>query len=255
MINNINKISSILEVDKSLIVKASIKAAVLAAQRSAASANRKITIAGSVSCHCRDNKDGGWDIYPTEEGREERNFEEAAQELILAGVDCIFVELIHELDHSYICLEGVAKAAQTNECPVFLGISTILDNGVIRLFLGNSPVIVPFTKEILKLWIKVFTSRNVHLAGINIMHTKFKAIIPTIEIVKQAWDGPIGVYPDLCVFNEGDDQYGSIDSPSSEEIVAFCNECIQAGVSAIGGCCFVGLDTIELMSQTFNNKN
>jgi len=89
------------------------------------------------------------------------------------------------------------------------------------------------------------------VAGVNIMHTAFSAVLPMIRIVQEVWSGRIGCYPDLGVYKFPKYELMDIEH---DEAVAYCRQWRNAGVSMIGGCCGIGPDIIQKINQAFSNK-
>lgn len=234
----------------SVVVQRASEASVDVARRAAQTVDRPILIAGSVGSHTVCTEEGDM-IYPAEPGRELKNYEQCCANLIDAGVDVIFLEMISDLVHGPVAVEAVANVTKTKPCPVFLGISTILQaNG--DLVLEESTRTSHVTEELLKSWIGIFDSRDVPLAGINIMHTPFDAVLATINLVKKVWSGRIGCYPDCGVYSD-DCVYESLDI-APESVRAYADEWRRAGVSMVGGCCGVGPELVTTISDNFNRK-
>jgi len=235
--------------DLTAVVQRAVMEAVEAARRSVLTAGRPVLIAGSIGCHKMIADDGSTE-YPLEVGREMENYLEEANDLIDCGVDMIFLELIGNVTHDMKALEATARAVAMRPCPVFIGIGGYgtLPSGEVVRNRDNSPL----TSDIVKTWMDVFTKRNIELAGINIMHIPFHAVLAVVNVVKEVWDGRIGCYPDLGVYKFPHYELIDIDP---DEAVEYCKKWRENGVTMVGGCCGIGPELISKMKESFNARN
>lgn len=152
--------------------------------------------------------------------------------------------------------------------PIFLGISTRLepDRGLMLWGHGGvAPDSVPFTTDILREYLCL---AGVNVVAINIMHTNFGAITPTLDVVRQVWMGPIGVYPDHGTFEMPNWVFKEVNPTevrtyvrewiehgnSSRSAAADGDLCREKhssrtyrGVNLIGGCCGLGPEYLRLV--------
>ena len=78
--------------------------------------------------------------------------------------------------------------------PIMLGISTRIINNQIYLFDTGIGTSFLFTKDIFENFVKACGN---NLVVINIMHTNFTAMLPTLKLVRlYGWKGYLGAYPD-----------------------------------------------------------
>lgn len=239
--------------------ESAIRKAVAVAREAAASPSsggRKISVAGSLSCHPPDVKlvDGVYLGQWPEAKKEFQNYQEAFEILLEENVDYIFIELMKDLEHSPLLLQAVAERMgqlKGNHPPVHLGISTrrSRDTGNLCLFERSHEVI--FNEQLLKLFLNIFEIRDAKLSGLNIMHTNFADVGPSIEMVKKVWDGDIGCYPDHGFYKVPEWVFEDIEIDQAME---FARGWRKQGVEMIGGCCGVGPDFIEAVSQEFKTS-
>jgi S-methylmethionine-dependent homocysteine/selenocysteine methylase len=80
---------------------------------------------------------------------------------------------------------------------------------------------------------------------VNIMHSEIDAIPGAIELVRQRWSGPIGVYPESGYFTKPNWNFVDIISPA--DFVTEALGWVGSGVRLIGGCCGTSPDHIEAL--------
>jgi homocysteine S-methyltransferase len=78
---------------------------------------------------------------------------------------------------------------------------------------------------------------------INIMHSEVGAIPAAIELVRERWSGPIGVYPESGYFTQPHWNFVDIIPPA--DLVAEALGWIAAGARLLGGCCGTGPEHIK----------
>ncbi len=71
--------------------------------------------------------------------------------------------------------------------------------------------------------------------------------IAELPIARQAWDGPLGVYPEAEREDYVDTHRDSAESQhvSPEDFVAFAQRAVGQGVQLVGGCCGIELEHIR----------
>ena len=77
----------------------------------------------------------------------------------------------------------------------------------------------------------------------TIFHSHLDATLAAIPLLKQEWQGPIGVYPE----GEREDYVDAAKDPETkavtpEEFIAFARACVAEGVQIVGGCCGIELE-------------
>jgi methionine synthase I (cobalamin-dependent) len=66
---------------------------------------------------------------------------------------------------------------------------------------------------------------------VNIMHSPPSAIAPAIELVRERWDGFVGVYPEI------DGARGDAPAATPQMLAALAAGWIEQGARLVGGCC------------------
>ncbi len=187
-----------------------------------------VAIAGSVSSYMADERDPHW------LGRLQQTYEEQVSLLAEAGVDLIICEMMQE---PRIALPAV-RAAVASGLPVWLGLSASqAPDGSLTNF--DSPD-QDFGETIDAL---IATPVGV----VCIMHTEIPVVGPAIEMIRQRWDGPIGVYPESGYYERPHWHYVDIIEP--ETLVVEARGWVAQGANIIGGCCGLGVEHIEVLNR------
>ncbi len=80
---------------------------------------------------------------------------------------------------------------------------------------------------------------------VNIMHSEIGAIPEAIELVRQRWSGPIGVYPESGYFTQP--HWNFVDVITPADLVTEAIGWVTAGVRLLGGCCGTSPEHIEAL--------
>ena len=160
------------------------------------------------------------------------NIEQQATVMRDAGADLLMLEMMVGLDRLIVTLE----AAQNSGLPVWVGLTCKPDqSGAMRLWDGDllTDVLAEMTK------------RNVPL--INIMHTEVEYIDACLDILKDHWTGPMGVYAHSGGYADG--KWLFDDTISPQEYCTNAKGWLQRGVQVIGGCCGIRVDHIAELQK------
>lgn len=160
------------------------------------------------------------------------NIEHQAAIMAAAGADLIILEMMTDIERFLILL----AAAQKTGLPVWVGFSCKLDDkGEVRLLEG--PTLVE--------GIEAIKDHDVPL--VFIMHTEVEDIEPSLDVLQANWTGPIGVYAHSGRFVAPN--WIFTDTISPEDYSSAAKKWQQRGVQVIGGCCGIGVEHIQLLSD------
>lgn len=149
-------------------------------------------------------------------------YREAADLLAEAGVDVIALEMIVETEHSLRAFEAAAGTG----LPVWVGLGCRKnEQGRIVSFDHPDIEFVEVVEALIEL----------KPAAVNIMHSEVDAIPAAIELVRERWQGPLGVYPESGYFTKPDWNFVDVIEPA--ELVAQARAWVAAGARMLGGCC------------------
>ena len=149
-------------------------------------------------------------------------YREAANLLAESGVDLIALEMINETARAARAME----AALETKLPVWLGVGCKKrDDGKIVSFDHTDLDFVTVLDALIPLGPTV----------VNIMHSEIRAVPEAIELLRERWSGPIGVYPESGHFTQP--HWNFVDVISPEDLVTEALGWVSAGARLLGGCC------------------
>jgi homocysteine S-methyltransferase len=197
--------------------------------RENAAAGRPVAIAGSISSFRAD---------VTSAEQLETSYREQAELLAEAGVDLIALEMMYSAEH----IAPAIHAALTTGLPIWAGFSSeVTGNGTVQL-LDGSPLETGL-RQSLALLAPLSPGR----AAVTLMHTLTEDIVSALEIVRQHWSGPTGVYAHSGEWIDPNWQF--IDMISPEAYLTAAQRWIELGTQIIGGCCGIGPEHIRLLKE------
>jgi homocysteine S-methyltransferase len=159
-------------------------------------------------------------------------YREAAGLLADAGVDLIALEMIVETNHAARAMQA---AFETN-LPVWLGVGCKKTrDGKIVSFDHTDLDFVTVLDALIPMGPTV----------VNIMHSEIGAIPEAIEMVRERWSGPLGVYPESGYFTKPNWNFVDVIPPA--ELVTEALGWVAAGVRLLGGCCGTSPDHIKAL--------
>lgn len=181
-------------------------------------ARRPVAIAGSISTEPpRFDRDAF--MSP---GEELAAYREAASLLADAGADLIALEMIVETAHA----SRAFQAALETGLPVWLGVGCKK---------SEDGKIVSFDHPDIEFTTVLDALIPMGPAVVNIMHSEVGAIPEAIELVRQRWSGPVGVYPESGYFTKPNWNWVDVIPPAG--LVSEALNWVAAGVRMLGGCC------------------
>jgi homocysteine S-methyltransferase len=211
-------------------------AAVAAAKRAVQGTD--VAVAGSISTmrpvvkgSDRTDKSVEW---PADKARQ--LFRRKARNLADNGVDLLVMEMMRDRDYSLLATE----AALETGLPVWVGISLECQkDGRLTGFGREDQDIAP-----------VFASlAALKPQAICIMHTSVNDIQAALPLLRESWQGPVGIYPESGYFKMPSWQFENIISPSA--LVAEARTWVESGVTILGGCCGLGPEHVSALAKEF----
>ncbi|MGB7859175.1 MAG: homocysteine S-methyltransferase family protein [Acidimicrobiia bacterium] len=193
------------------------------ALRARADAGKPVVVAGSISHYMADGTDQYWLDHLSD------TYQEQVSLLVESGVDVIVLEM---MEHPVLAIPAI-DAAKAGGLPVWLGVSSRQTTEGLMTSYGGEDIDMRSSFQ-------TMIERTVD--AVFVMHTAVPDVTPTIELVNQYWDGPLGVYPESGYYREPNWQFVDIIGPS--DLAAHAQEWVELGARMVGGCC--GLDTEHL---------
>lgn len=194
--------------------------ALTAAREAAATADRPVLIAASLSC-CPPFLDMSMRPDPA---TELRHYQELANLFAGQGVDLILLEMLQHPEHA----ASACRAAQESGLPFWAGISCRedmhSDSGLSSFdapaadFNAIVDAILPFAP-----------------VGIAIMHSPPAAISLALGKLRRRWSGPVGAYAEIAYDEDPDVKSPRQISPDS--YAQLVEEWLDSDLELVGGCC------------------
>ncbi|MDG2482653.1 MAG: homocysteine S-methyltransferase family protein [Alphaproteobacteria bacterium] len=214
------------------------------AARDTTPSDKPVLVAGSIS-HTRPSGGSSGHAWSPESGDIEK-FEADCTEMVAihkaAGADLILGEMLGCPDFT----PCVIRAAQANDMPLWLGISTMAGaDGTLRCYTNDAQPLGDVLESI------------VAVGGadvIGIMHSKPGVTLAALEILKQHWHGPLMAYPDSLT---GDDE--PVDAITFDHVIGdeafvdYCDQWQDAGVQVLGGCCGLTVSHIAALTRQLSD--
>ncbi len=194
---------------------------------------RNVAVAGSLS-----NLPPGMQPrnYPLAEA-ELAGLSELANLLADCGVDLIALEMMQDTHHAVRAME----AALSTGLPVWLGLSCRRrpdGGGLVSFDLTGTDFAKPLDALI-----------PMGPDVVNIMHSELDAVAPGMAMVRERWQGPVGVYPEVGEFTPPDWEFDPETTP--ERLVEHARDWVAQGALLIGGCCGTTPEHIRALNEAF----
>ena len=165
-------------------------------------------------------------------------FKEQADILTEAGADLIALEMLRDVDYSRVAIE----LALSTGLPVWAGFSCQYDNNgdlVMASGVGETP---PFKDVLDELLVP-------ELSLVSVMHSEIDVTTDGLKLVREKWDDPLGVYPNSGDIKPPNWIFENIISP--DEFAKHAKQWRDMGCQIIGGCCGLGPEHIQRLSDEF----
>jgi S-methylmethionine-dependent homocysteine/selenocysteine methylase len=82
--------------------------------------------------------------------------------------------------------------------------------------------------------------------AVCVMHTNFQDLDDALALVRESWEGPVGVYPHHGVWVRPNWRFQAL---PAERFAGLARGWRDAGVAMIGGCCGIGPVQIAALSE------
>ncbi len=209
-----------------VIVRRAVGAALEARERAGCPG---VLVAGSMSTMPANNIQGG---YPAA-AEQMAAYREQCGLLVEAGVDLIALEMMQFHERALLAFQ----AAKETGLPVWLGVSARKD--------PETGAITPFNwpdesfEELLDTLIPLGPSI------VHVMHSEIAAVPEAVAMVRERWDGPVGVYPESGYFTMPNWNFVDVIEPA--DLLEEARGWVAAGVQIVGGCCGLGPEHIRAL--------
>ena len=170
-------------------------------------------VAGGISC---------WSFTGNHPSLDVLHKDVSTQSIIMkeAGADLLMLEMMVDIDRMKVTIE----AAQSSALPVWAGLTCEPDTNGVMCLLRGEPLVDALA---------ALADTNIPL--VSIMHTDVKYIDACLDVVKEHWDGLVGVYAHVGKFLDGHWVFDFTISP--HDYATHSARWVNHNVQIIGGCC------------------
>jgi S-methylmethionine-dependent homocysteine/selenocysteine methylase len=196
-------------------------------------------IAGSISTYMIGSDRGRLPPVPELEA----HARDQASILADAGCDMIVLEMLHDVETS-CCL---MRAAASSGLPVSVGLTVVFDDQGEVVLRGLKTGARDGCQALKTALPDVLLDMEGDYPWIlTIMHSDLAETDAALEVVRERWAGPIGIYPNAGKFVQGHGwDHRKICTP--DEFVQRAMAWAAQGAGFIGGCCGIGPDHIQAL--------
>ena len=206
------------------------------ALKAAASTDKEIAVAGSVSTS------GSWDKLTNEEIKP--GFTDQLNILSDAGVDLIILEAMTSKDET---VETMIECSSKINLPIWLSISCAMNNEEEKLMHGYQESVTNSKAKFYDYLENSLTKfSQLHKGPILVAHSDIKVTREAIKILKKIHKGTVGAYPNDGYFEKPN--WKLVDNISPSNYLEEAKSWVANGAQIIGGCCGVGPDKIKAIS-------
>ena len=218
------------------------KQGVRLAREAAESTSREIAVAGSVSTY------GSWRKYGVERLRP--GFDQQIRILVEAGVDLIILETLASEPE---IVESALESTFEIDIPVWLSVSCAKNKISGNLMHGVEESIEHDSGSLhFELFSKIISDiSKKHSGPILVMHSDLKVTNGAVKELKSNHNGIIGAYPNAGFWEKPSWKF--VDQITPESYLKEAEGWVSNGAQIVGGCCGVGPELIESLSQ-LNNR-
>ncbi len=201
-----------------------------------ASEGRTVLVAGSISPFGAYTEILGHESPPLDLLKE--SYREQAEILAEEGVDLFLLEMLRDVERASVIVE----AALATGIPVWSGLSSMVEPGKPVMALSEYSTVEGLTFEEVLDGVK-------SLGGdmVIVMHSEVEYIVPSLEVMKENWDGPMGAYAHSGYWSRPNWNFDAVISPG--DYLRQAETWVEAGARLIGGCCGIGPEHIRLLSE------
>jgi S-methylmethionine-dependent homocysteine/selenocysteine methylase len=165
-------------------------------------------------------------------------FARKAEGLKRFGADLIMMEMMRDTDYSIYASE----AAIASGVPVWIGISAERSkSGGLQGWGREDSTFDDIARALAAL----------KPDAMSIMHTSVNDTDDALAVLRTYWAGPIAIYPECGYFKSPDWEFVDVIAPG--DLAFRSREWQKSGANIFGGCCGIGPEHIQALSQEFKS--
>ena len=207
-------------------------------ERDRSSRADSIVVAGSVSSYGRLDR---LDIETISD-----HIRAQGEILVDEGVDLLILEALGSTART---IKAMVNSTRDLGVPVWVSISCVRDrdSGGIMLGIEESSEASHVTETYGPLAEAVREVMSVGGSAVLMMHSVRDVTEDAVEVMRAAYPGPVGAYPNAGYWSRPN--WTFVDQESPDEYLADARRWVEAGATIVGGCCGVGVEHIRALAE------
>ena len=174
------------------------------------------------------------------------HFRAQAGILVEEGVDLLMLET---LGSSVRTIRTMVNATTDLGVPVWVSLSCVRDrdSGAVLFGIEESTEAPEAAVTYGPLADAVREIMSVGGSAVLMMHSVRDLTEDAVRVLRGAWSGPVGAYPNAGYWTRPN--WTFVDQVSPDEYLADARRWVEAGASIVGGCCGVGVEHIRALAE------
>ena len=212
-------------------------------ERDRSSGAGSIAVAGSVGGY------GRFDNLDFETASD--HFRAQGTILVDEGVDLLILE---SLGCTVRTVRAMVNATRDLGVPVWVSVSCVRDRdtGAVMFGIEESAGATYVAETYCPLAEAVREIMSVGGSVLLMMHSVRDVTEDAVKVMRAAWSGPVGAYPNAGYWTRPN--WAFVDQVSPGEYLADARRWVDAGASIVGGCCGVGVEHIRALAEGFHGS-
>ena len=197
-----------------------------------------VAVAGSVSSY------GRFDALDWEPLLD--HFRAQGEILVEEGVDLLILESLGSIART---VRAMVSATKDLGVPVWVALSCLRDRdtGAVMHGIEESGDAAEAAQAFGPLAEAVGEVMSVGGSAVLMMHSVRDMTEDAVKVLRAAWSGPVGAYPNAGYWTRPN--WTFVDQVSPEVYLADARRWIEAGAAIVGGCCGVGVEHIRSLAE------
>ena len=174
------------------------------------------------------------------------HFRAQAEILVEEGVDLLMLET---LGSSVRTIRAMLRATRDLGVPVWVSLSCVRDRDTEALLFGieESAAAADAAVTYGPLGEAAREIMSVGGSALLMMHSVRDLTEDAVKVLRGAWPGPVGAYPNAGYWSRP--KWTFVDQVSPDRYLADARRWVEAGAAIVGGCCGVGVEHIRALAE------
>ena len=207
-------------------------------ERDRSSRSGSVAVAGSVSSY------GRFDALDREPLLD--HFRAQGEILVEEGVDLLILESLGSIART---VKAMVNATKDLGVPVWVALSCLRDRdtGAVMHGIEESAEASHVAETYGPLAEAVREVMAIGGSAVLMMHSVRDVTEDAVKVLRGAWSGPVGAYPNAGYWTRPN--WAFVDQVSPEVYLADARRWVEAGATIVGGCCGVGVEHIRAVAE------